>query len=84
MYLYFNTLYFFIYSDSVDSENIVTSKYADIIEYNPYVEEQVTNSEDEKEQEDSSSDWESIRKSINYIDFDYRYYFCTLTKKGCL
>ena len=52
---YFNTLFFFIYSDSVDSENIVTSKYAEIIEYNPYVEEQVTNSEDEKEQENSSS-----------------------------
>jgi len=61
--LYLNTLYFFIYSDSVDSENIVTSKYAEIIEYNPYVEEQVTNSEDEKEQEDSSSLLEQIKIS---------------------
>ena len=61
--LYFNTLYFFICSNSVDSENIVTSKYAETIEYNPYVEEQVTNSEDEKEQEDSSSLLEQIKIS---------------------
>jgi hypothetical protein len=43
---YFNTLYFFIYSDSVDSGEVETSKYAEVIEFNPYTEEQVGNSED--------------------------------------
>jgi len=35
---YLNTLYFFIYSDSVDSGNVETGKYAEIIEFNPNTE----------------------------------------------
>ncbi|MBA7466559.1 hypothetical protein ES707_01746 [subsurface metagenome] len=60
-WFFFNTLCFFMYSDYLEST--IVDKYAETIEFNPYVEEQVTNSEDEKEQEDSSSLLEQIKIS---------------------
>ena len=69
---YFNTLYFFIYSDSVDSGEVETAKYAEVIEFNPYTEEQVDNSEElginENNQEEVADLLEKIEISAEAQD----------------
>jgi hypothetical protein len=70
--LYYNTLWFFIYSDSVDSGEIETAKYAEVIEFNPYTEEQIDNSEElginENNQEEMADLLEKIEISAEAQD----------------
>jgi len=75
--LYYNTLWYFIYSDYV--ENTIVDKYAETIEFNPYTEASVVNSGEieeeleinEKDQQELSSLLEKVKISCEVQDIYY-------------